>query len=306
MAKLVPAKTPAVAIGRVLRALGLKQGTDFSVTGRYCGGERIATVVTKISKRADEVIAANADWIETATKGQNGWVFAVSIHRLPTGGFWTAIDNGGGVRTRDEIEAPADEPRKTLPGVKFKLGEAQPAFEQPEAATAPDRAEDPYDGLRTMRVDNALWACEESGKVWFFQMGANAPRYTLRVYKGRARLSGWYLTGPGIEFEGRWMGDTVSVAARAAKADIVGADFIARSISHVESNWPKGTRVQGVDSHGVTCSGTVSGLDVGVVTRPGHKNCGRTYLGVDWDEMPHNRSAYARRSRPFVDQLIRI
>ena len=94
-----------------------------------------------------------------------------------------------------------------------------------------------------------------------------------------------------------------TLAAEAAEAVILELKWIADRMEEAARAWPKGTRVQGVDSYGVTCMGTVNGVSWGVVTVPGHENYGRTWVDVDWDEMPHNRGT-GRRNRPFTDDLI--
>lgn len=106
-----PAKTPTVAIARVLRSLGLKQGADFRVTGFYRSGERIGTYVIVFNKAADETIAANADKIEEdVTKEGPGFTFRVSV-RYHKGRPFVDVKNFG---RRVREEAPADE---TAPSV---------------------------------------------------------------------------------------------------------------------------------------------------------------------------------------------
>jgi hypothetical protein len=164
----------------------------------------------------------------------------------------------------------------------------------------------PYDGLAQRWFGPLLWACQEAGQVWFFQNTRNSARYVLRVYNGRAQVNGWYLSGPGVGEPGssKFMGATLTIAATAAEEIISEHRFISAAMERTARQWPKGTRVQGVDGYGVTCMGTVNGAGWGVVTAPGHENYGRTWVDVDWDEMPHNRGT-GRRNRPFTDDLIR-
>jgi hypothetical protein len=321
---------PSTAIARVLRGLGLKQGTDFRVKGQYQGRgadrERIGTYVAVMTKEADQAVADNADRIEQLA-AESGNSFRVSIHFTAGGRMWTWVANYGQrtrdtapVTTADRDGAPLDTASRQRatelglkvattagtdqraadrqPVIKAKLGAPRPAFEQPTAH--------PYDGLAQKRVGALYWACEEAGSTWFFQDGRNTARYTLRVYKGRARMVGWYLSGPGVGEPGsdRYMGATMTLAAEASEAVIMELKWIADRMEETARQWPKGIRVQGVDSYGVTCMGTVNGVSWGVVTVPGHANYGRTWVDVDWDEMPHNRAG-GRRNRPFTDDLIR-
>lgn len=106
-----PAKTPTVAIARVLRALGLKQGDDFRVTGMYQNGggirERIGTYVVVLSRRADDTIAANADAIQEAA-AEAGFSFRVSIYYSDKGRVFTSVRNFGQTVRQDPPIAPAD------------------------------------------------------------------------------------------------------------------------------------------------------------------------------------------------------
>lgn len=262
MAKQATAKTPTVAIARVLRSLGLEQGKDFRVRGQYQGTganrERIGTYVAVYTNAADQVVADNADRIEELVKQDGSFAFRVSIHSTTNGRVWTWIANFGS-RTRDGwtgqqdpsttgSDAPAEEARKAVkdieqrpgrtgaPVITATLGAARPAFEQP---------------------------------------GSD-----------------------------RYMGATVTIAAMAAQDVILEHAWVTRRMEEAATQWPKGTRVQGVDSYGVTCTGTVNGVSWGVVTDPDHKNYGRTWVDVTWDEYPHNK-ATGRRNRPFTSDLIK-
>jgi hypothetical protein len=360
---------PSTAVARILRHLGLKQGSDFRVKGQYKGSganrERIGTYVAVLTKEADQVVADHADEIEQMAANA-GHSFRVSIHFTAGGRMWTWVANYG-QRTRDAAPvATADRDgavldsgsrkaaheldRKivggpaTLPGYTAKLGAPRPAFQQAADALAdiePDTgAADrqqatqdavrgcgecgrtsghkldcstgrnidghSYDGLAQRWFGPLLWACQEAGQVWFFQNTRNSARYVLRVYNGRAQVNGWYLSGPGVGEPGssKFMGATLTIAATAAEEIISEHRFISAAMERTARQWPKGTRVQGVDSYGVTCMGTVNGAGWGVVTAPGHENYGRTWVDVDWDEMPHNRGT-GRRNRPFTDDLIK-
>lgn len=333
------AKTPTVAIARVLRGLGLKQGSDFRVKGKYEGTganrERIGTYVAIYSAAGEQTVADNADRIEEMVQQDGCFAFRVSIHRTPSGGVWTWIANFG-KRTREGhfmdtdadrkrmglgagtigSDAPAEATRKAVkdieqrpgrtgaPVIRATLGAPRPAFEQPKAPAAPDLDAHPYDGLAQKPFGSLTWACEEAGRTWFFQNTRNSPRYTLRATRGW--LVGWYLSGPGIGQPGsdRYMGATVTIAATAAQDVILEHAWITGRMEEAATQWPKGTRVQGVDSYGVTCMGTVNGVSWGVVTDQDHENYGRTWVDVTWDEYPHNRGT-GRRNRPFTSDLIR-
>jgi hypothetical protein len=339
--------TPTVAIGRILRGLGLKQGHDFRVRGQYQGRgadrERIGTYVVVLSKQADQTVADRADEIEQLS-ADAGHTFRVSIHFTTGGRMWTWVANYGQrtrdaapVATADADGAPLDSSSRqrsvklglrvattagtdqqaadfqggTVPGhrradtvsqlPKLKLGTPRPAF------TTPD-TEHPYDGLTQKRVGALYWACEEAGQTWFFQDGRNTARYTLRAYRGRARMVGWYLSGPGVGEPGsdRYMGATMTLAAEASEAVILELKWIAERMEETARQWPKGTRVHGTDGQGVTRNGTVNGVSWGVVTAPGHENYGRTWVDVNWDAPDRPELGHIVRNRPFTDELVRL
>jgi hypothetical protein len=92
-----PAKTPTVAIARILKDTGLTQGHagDFCVRGFYRRGERIGTMVVLFNRGANETVAANADTIARASE-EAGWVFGVGIHYSDNGKVWCDVSNFGG------------------------------------------------------------------------------------------------------------------------------------------------------------------------------------------------------------------
>lgn len=113
-----PAKTPTIAIARILRGLGLKQGTDFRVSGEYRGTganrERVGTRVTNLNSRANQVIADNADQIEQSATA-TGFPFHVSIYRAPGGYMWVRVANyGERVRQSHFLDTDADRERLGL------------------------------------------------------------------------------------------------------------------------------------------------------------------------------------------------
>ncbi|MBK3638594.1 hypothetical protein JHN52_38255, partial [Streptomyces sp. MBT97] len=90
-----------VAIARALRAVGLEQGRgkDFRIAGHYVGRERRHTYVILLNRRAEEVVAANADRIEQAPE-LGGYAFTVSV-RYTGGRVFVSVDNGPGERIRE-------------------------------------------------------------------------------------------------------------------------------------------------------------------------------------------------------------
>ncbi|MXM69192.1 hypothetical protein GR925_38840, partial [Streptomyces sp. HUCO-GS316] len=117
MPLIPPARTPAVAIARELRRLGLEQGRgkDFRIAGHYENGERRYTYVLLLTRHADETVAANADRIEEWTAA-SGFPFRVDV-RYPgsTPRPVPSIRNGGGPRVREEAPQPAQEPAAPAP-----------------------------------------------------------------------------------------------------------------------------------------------------------------------------------------------
>lgn len=341
------AKTPTVAIARVLRSFGLKQGQDFRVRGQYQGTGadrmRTGTYVAVLSGHGDQVVADNADAIEELVQQDGGFSFSVSIHFTANGRMWTWIANYG-QRTRDaapaatvgrddasqapspsgrklardlkvdivaaaptaaqqandvlaSVELPTDAADRADALPKLKLGKPRPAFQAPDAH--------PYDGLAQKRFGSLYWACEEAGRVWFFQDGHNTARYTL-TYGSGDRKDRWYLTGPGLPDGGTLLNNSVTMAAEAAEDIIMEHKHIADGMERAGRAWPKGTRVRGLDSAGVLRTGTVNGVDVGMVVEPGHDNYGRTFVGVNWDAPERPESGHIIRNRPFTDTLTRI
>ena len=234
---LAPAKTPGVAIARVLRGLGLKQGSDFRVKGEYKGGERIGTRVAAFSRTATQTVADNADSIEQLA-AEAGYHFNVSVYFTPSGTVWVHVANygqrtrqthflstsGRTTNTATEAPQPAEQP-EPKPVIRATLGAPRPAF--------------------------------------------GTPARTLDEYLSERR------SGKSLD-----------------------------TMNRTVAEWPEGQRVQGVDSYGVTCMGTVNGAGWGAVTVPSHENYGRTWVDVTWDEMPHNRGT-GRRNRPFTSDLIK-
>ncbi|WP_327385042.1 hypothetical protein [Streptomyces sp. NBC_01207] len=156
---LVPApKTPTVAIARVLRDLGLKQGAaaDFRVTGHYENGERRYTYVILLSREAEDLVAANADQIEAWTdRGPFG--FTVSVRYSKNGNAFCTIRNVRAGRVRQTPPAlvvePVVEPAAPAPA-------AEPVME-PVAPTAP--AVDHREEYRQQEQAKALgWTAQQA------------------------------------------------------------------------------------------------------------------------------------------------
>ncbi len=76
----------------------------------------------------------------------------------------------------------------------------------------------------------------------------------------------------------------------------------AAAMNDSTASFQKGTRVTTTGAGYEGRTGTVNGVDAGEVTFPGHKNFGRRYIGVTWDEIDGDMGCN-RRSRPFVDTL---
>ncbi|WP_327419356.1 DUF6884 domain-containing protein [Streptomyces sp. NBC_01233] len=102
-------RTPAVAVARELRHLGLTQGAgkDFRVAGHYANGERTHTYVLLLTRHANEVVAANADLIEERT-AEGPFPFRVSVRYFGTDRPTASVANAGD-RVR-ETPATAEEP----------------------------------------------------------------------------------------------------------------------------------------------------------------------------------------------------
>lgn len=303
------AKTPTVAIARVLRSFGLKQGTDFRVKGEYKGRgldrERVGTYVVIYTSHGDHIVAQHADAIEDLVKQDGGFAFRVSVHYTSNGRRWTWIANYG-QRTRDEApaatlgrddasQAPSEQGRKLATDTGNKLT-GQPLPSTPKQIAD----QDPYAGLAQKRFGSLYWACQEAGQVWFFQDGYHSARFTLRVYNGRAQARGWYLTGPGLPSEGRYMAARLSHAAEDAADVILAFKHISNTMEQTARDWPTGTRV----TNG-TRTGAVNGAGWGVVTIEGHDNYGRAWVDVDWDAVDGDMGSN-RRGRPFADTLTRV
>lgn len=201
--KLAPAKTANVAIARVLRSLGLKQGQDFRVIGKAARG----TCVQLIGCEPNQVVADNARAIVDDV-ADAGFPFDVNVCVLPTG--------------------------------------------------------------------------------------------AVRAYIGNAAV-------PVGALNGRVLADgvLVEVTKTAVKDVNEGYDSVGQRHAALVSEWPSGTRVSGRDSAGVLRTGTVYGGDHGAVLNPSHHNYGRTYVGVQWDELG-NGAWNPPRNRPFTDTLTRI
>lgn len=325
---------PSTAIARVLRGLGLKQGTDFRVRGQYKSGERVGTYVAALTNKADDVIAKRADDIERLA-GEMGAHFVVSVNYTDTGRVWTWIANYG-ERVRETPRMPvaladaaylsifggetaryaanySSTPEQMRPLTGNLSG--RESVSDPEQLDAFDSSlfklfdmmgkaargeiktkNHPYDGLSQKVVGALTWACQEPGQVWFFQNNRTSPRYTLRRYRGS-----WYLSGVGIAPEGQCVGLSFSAAAEAAEELILDAKPLADAWEDVQFRFPKGTRVQGLDAAGVTRMGVVTGDGWGVVDVPESGNHGRAWVDVVWTLYTGNQ-----RGRAYADDLIKL
>lgn len=135
MATTAPPRTPTVALARELRRLGLAQGTDFRITGHYLRGERLFTYADLLNAHARQVIADNADALETALAA-GPFPFTVTVRYFDSPNPWPTVSNSLGERIRDErpaaIElAPAGEAPATAPAPAFRTGDIVTADGRP-------------------------------------------------------------------------------------------------------------------------------------------------------------------------------
>lgn len=144
-------RTPTVAIARVLRSLGLTQGSDFRVTGDYSNGERTGTYVLVLSGKARDLIAAQADEIERLS-AETPFPFHVSLRYLGGPRPVPSVANYGS-RVRDTPEAEVE----AAPAVA-----AQPAAEPAsEAEPTPPPAGTPA-GQRFQTARERAWTNQQA------------------------------------------------------------------------------------------------------------------------------------------------
>lgn len=97
--KPAPAKTPTVALVRVLKSLGMtNRGIDrnFRIFGHYNSeGERLHTLAVIFDADAERLAAEHADDIERLTR-ESGFPFRVAV-RVTCGRLSVSIGNGGSV-----------------------------------------------------------------------------------------------------------------------------------------------------------------------------------------------------------------
>lgn len=92
-----------------------------------------------------------------------------------------------------------------------------------------------------------------------------------------------------------------ALAGRLGREDVTFAEG-SRFVADVYTLWPTGTLVR-AEVDGVVREGRVNGADVSYVTRVGHPNFGRAFVGVDLDATGVKDSL---RTRIFTDELHRI
>jgi len=308
---LAPAKTPGVAIARALRGLGLKQGSDFRVKGEYKNGERTGTRVVVLGRSVNQTVADNANLIEQQA-GDAGFHFNVSVYFTPSGIMWVHIANYGKKTRQTHFLSPSGRTENVDEAAQLAdsdnlptTGKSADSASRPEAERRSGKAApfNPYAGLVTQGWGPRVWGRTEAGNHWFHQTSEHGARFNLRHRVDGPQGSGWYLAGPGIA-SSLFMAATLNEAVPAAGETLDGLQWLTLRVDGAPFYFPKGQRIQGVDSYGVTCMGTVNGVAWGAVTDPSHQNFGRTWVDVDWDEMPHNRGT-GRRSRPFTSDLIK-
>jgi hypothetical protein len=107
-----PAKTPTVAIARILRDMGLKQGLhgDFAVRGYSERGERLGTMVVLYTRAANILIDERADEIERLSE-ESGWVFRVSTryHHVSGAAYPDLCNFGKRVRRTRPVTGDTEE-----------------------------------------------------------------------------------------------------------------------------------------------------------------------------------------------------
>lgn len=110
------AKTPTVAIARILRSLNLAQGAgkDFRIAGMYHNGQRIGTHVLILTRHAHDTIVSNADLIEERA-AEAGWSFKVSVRYFDGNPhpFASVANCGERVRMDAPHATTAPEPQQT-------------------------------------------------------------------------------------------------------------------------------------------------------------------------------------------------
>lgn len=108
--KRPPAKTPTVAIARILTDMGLKRGKgkDFSVRGFKRNDEHFGTMVVPFTRTANDLIDSRADEIERLSD-EAGFPFLVSTEYGVNGKTWPNLANFG-ERVRSERPRVEDKP----------------------------------------------------------------------------------------------------------------------------------------------------------------------------------------------------
>ncbi|QBZ73560.1 hypothetical protein SEA_MISCHIEF19_75 [Streptomyces phage Mischief19] len=336
-----PAKTPTVAIARVLRGLGLVQGADFKVTGEYRGRgldrERVGTYVLVLTRDAEQTIADNADAIEAAALAQGGFAFRVSIYRTPSGGFWTRVANYG-PRTREGhvLDTDADRERMGLTAPEATEGDKQcscdctwecdrPADEPCTcpctcgAQTAPEAAEQPA------TVPTAAPVSTEA------QIAAQDPYAGLAVKRYGALYWACQEAGQVWFFQDGYHAARYTLRVYNGRAMLRGWYLTGPGLPAEGRHMGKRLSVAAEESESVIMAfkvisdtmertarewptgtlvsnghrtGRVNGAGWGVVTLEGHENYGRAWVDVDWDAVEGDMGSN-RRGRPFADTLLR-
>lgn len=134
MATVSAPRTPAVAVARELRRIGLEQGKgkDFRVLGHKVDGERDHTYVELLNADARQLVAERADDLE-AWLASGPFPFTVSVRYYDSPRPWPSIRNGATERIRDEQPAAEEAPVEEV---------ATAAVDTPAAPAVEDPAED--------------------------------------------------------------------------------------------------------------------------------------------------------------------
>ncbi|MEV3895342.1 hypothetical protein [Streptomyces anulatus] len=200
MALVTAPKTPAVAVARELRRIGLEQGPakDFRVTGHMVDGERDHTFVMLLTAEARQTVADRADDLEAALAA-GPFPFKVSVRYLGSDRPMPSIHNGREERIRDEkpadapavdTDTPADAPAvETAPDVETPAADAPadeeaapttmdapaPAPADLDADQGPDTADAPEQPAQPVVDHNEQYKqqCQANALVWSTKQAAH-------------------------------------------------------------------------------------------------------------------------------------
>jgi hypothetical protein len=185
-----PAKTPGVAIARVLRGLGLKQGLDFGVRGEWKNGERVGTRVAVFGRPANQLVADNANVIEQQT-GDAGFPFNVSVYFTPSGNVWVHVGNyGEKTRQTHFLSATPAEPVTTVDTVE----DAEAKMLRDRAVALADATSAQLTALRVIADNPGKVIAMVRGNREFLTINGNVENKLSSLGMIRARHAGTTVT----------------------------------------------------------------------------------------------------------------